>query len=157
MKARITSAERKARSYQRKIERAIQTLRENALSDADFRAHCAAQPEDVLTLRKLVASPGRHAAAQVRALELQLAYGHGRPKGQEPEGEGGTVNIQLVKVAQQILALPADVVETYARTGRLPDGAWLPGYQDRVKALEAARKPAPEPVQKSAPPDDGAK
>jgi hypothetical protein len=94
----------------------------------------------------------------VRALELQLAYGHGKPHGSEVSAGDTTINLQLVKVAQQILSLPADVVETYARTGRLPDGAWLPGYQDRVKAMEASRVRVDTSEQKKAPPDDsGAK
>lgn len=121
----------------------VRALQENALSEEDFRASCRANAEDIAALQDIITSkkPVRNAASIVKAIETKWAYGHGKPKGSDEPTAGTTVNMTFVKMAQQIMALPTEVLEAYARTGQLPEGAWIPGYRDRVEALEKQKTP----------------
>lgn len=122
-------AEKRRVNGQNRASKALQKFIAAGLTDEALRDACRANAEDVIRLRQLSSKPGRHSATQLRALELQLAYGHGRPKGAEGDAGEKAMDVTLVRVVNQVLSLPPEVLRAYLDTGKLPPGSWLPGYQ----------------------------
>lgn len=121
------------------------------MTDEAFRDALAARAEDIKALRDIAHNRGnmRNCRDRLRAIEVMFAYGHGRPRAlAEEQAPAPTMSLQLVQVAQAVLNLPPASLEAYAQTGKLPEGCWIPGYEDRVRALEAEVQKQPKAPEK---------
>ena len=81
------SVEGQARNARARQNAALRRLRQTALTTETLREACAANPQDLLTLQRIIESttPVRNAAALVRAIEIKWAYGRSKPKGTEAD------------------------------------------------------------------------
>lgn len=81
------SVEGQARNARARQNAALRRLRQTTLTTEALREACAANPEDILALRKIIVStkPVRNAAALVRAIEIKWAYGRSKPMGTEAD------------------------------------------------------------------------